>query len=138
MSFPTFDGGKDRGIYRILSSAINDDFGCRTRIVQNADGSTTMLRTRGGAHEVTTVHPPAKAPEIVSNDFIETSFNDRVYSDYLLTRLPAPYNTYALVRTIRRVTMKQGDVTHHFNYHNGYVVGTGILDIMPSEEDEDL
>ena len=53
--FITYDGEKDRTKYRKMAFNIPDGNSCNTRIrTDPATGQTTMLRTRGGSHEVTT------------------------------------------------------------------------------------
>ena len=51
---PVFHGGKSRSDYRLLAEKTGDGLGFRTAIQNNADGSSTMLRTKGGMPEVTT------------------------------------------------------------------------------------
>ena len=54
-SFPTFDGEKDKTLGREMLAAVEGPNGIRTRISSNAFGSKTMLRTRNGMPEFTTV-----------------------------------------------------------------------------------
>lgn len=60
---PVFDGEKSRTDYRRLAARVDDDFGFRTVIQNNPDGSTTMLRTRGGMPEVTNTSPTASVSD---------------------------------------------------------------------------
>ena len=54
-SFPTFDGEKDKTLGRGMLAAVEGPDGIRTRISSNSFGSKTMLRTRNGMPEFTTV-----------------------------------------------------------------------------------
>lgn len=54
MTFPTFDGKKDRTLGRTMLDEVGGSNGIRTRISKNADGSTTRLRTRNGMPEFIT------------------------------------------------------------------------------------
>ena len=55
MTLPTFDGDKDKTLGRGMLAAVEGPDGIRTRISSNAFGSKTMLRTRNGMPEFTTV-----------------------------------------------------------------------------------
>ena len=55
MTLPTFDGDKDKTLGRVMLAAVDGPDGIRTRISSNAFGSKTMLRTRNGMPEFTTV-----------------------------------------------------------------------------------
>lgn len=55
MTLPTFDGEKDKTLGRGMLAAVEGPDGIRTRISSNAFGSKTMLRTRNGMPEFTTV-----------------------------------------------------------------------------------
>ena len=55
MTLPTFDGEKDKTLGRVMLAAVDGPDGIRTRISSNAFGSKTMLRTRNGMPEFTTV-----------------------------------------------------------------------------------
>ncbi len=55
MTFPTYDGKKDRTLGRTMLEEVNGPNGIRTRISKNADGSTTRLRTRNGMPEFVTL-----------------------------------------------------------------------------------
>lgn len=51
---PTFDGAKDKTLGRTMLRSVGGPSGVRTRVSENADGSTTLLRTRNGYPEFTT------------------------------------------------------------------------------------
>lgn len=62
---------------RQMSDAVNDPNGFRTRVVTNLDGSTTMLRTRGGFAEFTTTQVGGTQPITLE----ETAYEDRVWHE---------------------------------------------------------
>ena len=58
------------GAERVMLSAVGGADYIRTKIQTNADGSDTMLRTRGGAPEFTTTNPEKPELEILPTTFI--------------------------------------------------------------------
>ena len=50
-------------VERTMLDAINDTGSFRTRIRQNADGSTTRMKTKGGMPEFVTDEAPEKAEQ---------------------------------------------------------------------------
>ena len=76
MSFFTFDGGKDKTGARQMHDTVINPNSCETRIRNNADGSVTMLRTRGGNPEVTTTKPQQAETGI---ELIEPEYKERTY-----------------------------------------------------------
>lgn len=58
---PVFHGDKSRSGYRLLAEKTGDGLSFRTAIQNNADGSSTMLRTKGGMPEVTTTRVTLQA-----------------------------------------------------------------------------
>ena len=71
---PTFDGGKDKSLARSMIDGIGGTQGFRTKIVQNADGSTTMLRTKNGMPQFFTEEKEEKQATNLS--YVETNSLD--------------------------------------------------------------
>jgi hypothetical protein len=66
LTFPTRDGeSQGDATERVMLSAVGGPDTIRTRLQENPDGSTTMLRTRGGSPEFTTQKSGAKQTGII-------------------------------------------------------------------------
>lgn len=94
--FPTRQGlSPGKGIERNLLEAVGGADGFRTRIINNPDGSTTMLRTRGGFPEFTTTSPAPKVIEeiglVESNYLLREYWEDHALYTTMLCTLPFKY-----------------------------------------------
>lgn len=98
-----FEGDKDKTHARKMADAIDDMGGFRTVIRETSEG-TVMLRTKGGAPQVTVTKK--KAVVATTLEWTETDFTHRQYGPLRLTVLDNEMGGFpALVRPITAIEM---------------------------------
>lgn len=76
--FPTWEGEKDRGMFRSMSDSIGGTDGVRT-VIRDDGESRVMLRTRGGNPDVKTTSTNGGVKEVFRKQIFEVDYSERKY-----------------------------------------------------------